>query len=62
MFTIAFDVLSHLGVPVAHHKTEGPAATVVFLGIVIDMKNFQLRLPTEKVHRLQASTSSRLVL
>ena len=52
MLTIAFDVLSHLGVPVANHKTEGPATTVVFLGIVIDTKNFQLRLPTEKVHRL----------
>ena len=28
--------------------------TVVFLVIVIDMINFQLRLPAEKVHRLQA--------
>lgn len=43
--------LQHL---VAFHKTEGPATVVTFLGILIDTQSFELRLPTEKLQRLQA--------
>ena len=50
---IALQVLEHLGVPVAEHKTEGPLACVGFLGILIDSTNFELRLPPEKVGRLR---------
>lgn len=46
-------VLQSLGFPVAYHKTEGPAVLVVFLGILIDTLSFQLRLPHEKLQRLQ---------
>ena len=33
--------LQHLGVPVAFHKTEGPATVVTFLGILIDTQSFE---------------------
>ena len=42
-----------LGVPVATHKTEGPSTTLVFLGILIDTHAFELRLPVDKLTRLQ---------
>ena len=48
-----------LGVPVADHKTEGPATTLSFLGILINTNRFQLRLPAEKLaclHSLNAHT------
>ena len=34
-------------------KTEGPAASVTFLGILIDTRNCQLRLPQEKFQHLR---------
>ncbi len=52
--TTATETLQRLGVPVANNKTEDPATLVVFLGIVIDTRSFELRLPLEKVQRLQA--------
>ena len=45
-------------VPIAHHKTEGPATSVTFLGIQIDTITSKLHLPAEKVHRLQALLTS----
>ena len=47
-------VLQHLGIPIATHKTEGPAILVAFLGILIDTEKFKLRLPSDKVERLQS--------
>ena len=52
--SVALRVFHHLGVPVAHHKTEGPATLVVFLGILIDTQAFELRLPRDKVQRLRS--------
>ncbi len=43
-----------LGVPVATHKTEGPAVCVSFLGILIDSQRMELRLPREKLMRIQS--------
>lgn len=42
-----------LGIPVAVQKTEGPSTTLVFLGILIDTYAFELRLPIDKLSRLQ---------
>ena len=50
----ATEVFDELGVPVASHKTEGPATCVTFLGIVIDTHRFQVRLPEDKLTRLKA--------
>ena len=55
---IALRVLEHLGVPVAAHKTEGPASLITFLGILVDTEAFELRLPAEKIGRLQALLDS----
>ena len=51
--SIATDTFRELGVPVATHKTEGPATCITFLGIVIDTASCQLRLPSDKLQRLQ---------
>ncbi len=44
---------ARLGVPIAAHKTEGPSTVVVFLGITIDTAKGELRLPEDKLSRLQ---------
>ena len=44
---------ARLGVPIATHKTVGPSARLTFLGIEIDTLKGELRLPEEKLHRLQ---------
>jgi len=48
----------NMGVPVADHKTEGPSTVLVFLGIELDTINRTLRLPEEKLCRLQEEISS----
>ena len=55
---VALGILNHLGVPVAGHKTVGPTYCITFLGIVIDTQSFELRLPGEKIQRLQALLQS----
>ena len=42
-----------LRVPLAAEKKEGPSSVIVFLGIVIDTVKQELRLPEEKLRRLQ---------
>ena len=42
-----------LGVPVAMHKTEGPASSLTFLGIIIDSVCLEQRLPQKTLERLQ---------
>ncbi len=43
-----------LGVPVAPHKVEGPSTVLTFLGICLDTINMEVRLPKDKLVRLQA--------
>ncbi len=45
-------LFARLGVPIAFHKTEGPARVVTFLGILLDLVAGILRLPDEKLQRL----------
>ena len=47
------DLFAQLGVPVAAEKTEGPASTIVFLGIEIDTWAMEIRLPQDKLRNLQ---------
>ena len=42
-----------LGFPIASHKVEGPATSLAFLGILIDSEAGVLRLPGDKLARLQ---------
>ena len=41
-----------------YKKTEGPSHCITFLGILIDMNAFELRLPAEKCQRLQSLLQS----
>ena len=50
---IALEALKALGIPVAAHKTVGPLTILTFLGILIDTHAFELRLPADKLTRLQ---------
>ena len=43
----------YIGVPVAPRKVEGPATSLVFLGILLDTEAYELRLPEEKLMRLK---------
>lgn len=51
---LALETLRMLGIPVASHKTEGPSTILTFLGILMDTHKFELRLPADKLARLQA--------
>ena len=51
---LSFSHCATFGVPIACHKTEGPTARLVFLGIELDATKGQMRLPAEKLHRLKA--------
>ena len=52
---LSFDMsaFSKLGVPVAWHKTEGPACVITFLGICTDTVAGELCLPQDKLQRLR---------
>ena len=54
---IAQQTLKTVGVPVAINKTQGPTPILTFLGILIDTHTFELRLPQDKLTRLQALLS-----
>lgn len=43
-----------LGVPIAKHKREGPTTRLTFLGIEVDTTAGQLRLPPDKLERLNS--------
>lgn len=46
-------IFSELQVPLAAHKTEGPSMCLEYLGVILDTKNMQARLPENKVERIQ---------
>ena len=52
------EICSVLGVPLALHKTEGPTTCLSFLGIELDTRHMILRLPRDKLARLQAGTAA----
>ncbi len=54
---IALGLCQRLGVPIAEHKTEGPATTLTFLGMELDTENLTVRLPIDKLERLQRERS-----
>ena len=54
---LALRLCELLGIPVASHKLEGPAAVLTFLGILLDTVRFEIRLPEDKLVRLRALLS-----
>ncbi len=53
----ALNTCADLGLPVAADKVAGPATTLPFLGIELDTSALQVRLPRDKLRRLQAFIS-----
>lgn len=56
--TMATHTFHILGVPVANHKTKGPGTEISFLGILINIDRFQLRLPAQKLPTCATSCHS----
>ena len=54
---IMLTTCEQLGVPIAHEKCEGPTSCLSFLGIEVDTASMQLRLPGEKLNRLNELVS-----
>ena len=50
---VALETCEELGFQVAAEKTEGPATTITLLGIEIDSKRLELRLPQKKLLKLR---------
>ena len=46
-------VCHELGIPLALEKIEGPATSLTFLGIVLDTHQMEIRLPADKLQRIQ---------
>ena len=42
-----------LGVPLATNKPEGPSTSLSFLGIILDTNCMEIRLPSDKLARIQ---------
>ena len=53
----ALHTFARLGIPVTTHKIEGPETVLVFLRILINSWNFELRLPTDKLHKFHEAMS-----
>ena len=49
-------ICCELGIPLAPEKQAGPSTTIEFLGITIDTSQQELRLPIDKLDRLQSLT------
>ena len=55
---ILLQTFNLLGLPVAWEKLEGPTACLTFLGLEIDSAALELRLPQEKLWKLQQTDAS----
>ena len=53
----ALSCCGQLGVPIASKKTEGPSSSLTFLGMEIDTEAIELKLPVDKLGRLQKEIS-----
>ena len=54
---LALQICEELGVPVAPEKVKGPLPVLEFLGIILDSDKMELRLPVDKLSRLQCMVS-----
>ena len=44
---------AELGVPISTDKLEGPSTSLSFLGIILDTNRMEIRLPPDKLARIQ---------
>ena len=52
--TRKLEVCRRLGFPITEEKVEGPTMAIIFLGILLDAANMELRLPQDKLEALLA--------
>ena len=52
------EVCSQLGIPLALEKLEGPSQSLTFLGIVLDTKRIEARLPEDKLLRIRTQLAA----
>ena len=50
---IFISLCAELGVPLAAEKLEGPSTSLSFLGILLDTKRMEIRLPVDKLARIK---------
>ena len=50
---VFLSICSELGVPLADDKTVGPSTRVTYLGIEIDSSDMTIRLPSDKMEKIQ---------
>ena len=55
---LVLEACAALGVPLAMHKVEGPSTCLIFLGILLDTVNMELRLPDGKLKALSVLIKS----
>ena len=51
--SIFLSLCAELGVPLATDKLEGPSTSLSFLGIILDTNRMEIRLPPNKLIRMQ---------
>ena len=52
--SLALLLCDGLGIPVAAHKLEGCTTILMFLGILLDILKLEIRLPDDKLFRLNS--------
>ena len=52
---LPLSLCQELGFPVAPEKTEGPTTSITFLGVELDSVAQQVRLPQDKLSRIQVT-------
>lgn len=50
--SVLTSLFNDLNVPLAVHKTAGPASTLEYLGIILDSEHMEARLPADKLCRI----------
>lgn len=51
LFQIAISTVRQLGLPLAWHKVVAPATVIKFLGIVINLEDREISIPSEKIKK-----------
>ena len=52
------NLCKHIGVPIKSEKTVYPSTTITFLGLEFDSEKMELRLPDDKLLKLQETLNS----
>ena len=56
--TTVKEVCAQLGIPLALEEVEGPSESLTFLGITLDTRCMEARLPADKLKRITTQVSS----